>query len=421
MVVHHCPGSGMRVNKGDYITIADSTVYNNCWWSRSAESAIVFAESTPIDAEEGTKMYMTGNTVYGNMNKVPYYNPNYAWDYSPIGAGIDCSSYSACDPSCTDEATCGDPYADCPWQCRYGKMTQDYIIDGMGVYVTRNKDTYTHGRMELSNNTAYGNGINGLVFHRTDRGSVTANVIYDNGVVPVQSHPEPVVENWHLAASGKSRQPYSGLVINNAVDVELFDNAVAARYEDDFAFKQVFDAGATIVPVQAGAENVACRGMVEIDPASMVSATADMSVCNPDGCTICTDEPTNWAVANGKECSTWTWALENKCAMDLDWVSNSYCQYSCYFHGTPYPGDNCCSNAPTSTPSQAPPTPSPASCTSCTDEPTQWMIGNSKDCASWTWGINNNCNTNPAWISAQTCQQSCYIAGMGYVGVECCV
>ena len=29
MKVHHCPASGIRVNKGDYITIADSEVYSN--------------------------------------------------------------------------------------------------------------------------------------------------------------------------------------------------------------------------------------------------------------------------------------------------------------------------------------------------------------------------------------------------------
>lgn len=86
------------------------------------------------------------------MNKIPYYNPNYVWDYSPIAGGIDCSSYTACQNL---------EIENCPWQCRYGKVSQDYIIDGMGVYVTRNNDSYLYGQMELSENICYENGING--------------------------------------------------------------------------------------------------------------------------------------------------------------------------------------------------------------------------------------------------------------------
>merc|ERR1719221_2411946 len=132
------------------------------------------------------------------MNRVPYYNPNYAWDYSPIGGGLNCS-VPACEAGTSE----------CPWQCRYGKLSQDYIIDGQGVYVTRNKDTYLHGRMELSGNVAYRNGINGVVFHRTNRGVVKDNVVFDNGVVPRDGYPEASEENWHACCPGKGRQPYS--------------------------------------------------------------------------------------------------------------------------------------------------------------------------------------------------------------------
>ena len=52
-----------------------------------------------------------------------------------------------------------------------------------GVYVTRNKETYLHGRMWLNYNRAYNNGINGLVVHKTDRAHVVGNVLWDNGQV----------------------------------------------------------------------------------------------------------------------------------------------------------------------------------------------------------------------------------------------
>ena len=65
----------------------------------------------------------------------------------------------------------------------YGTEAQTYIIDGSGVYVTRNTDTYHHGRRWVKDNKAYNNGINGLVVHKTDRAHVVGNVIWDNGKV----------------------------------------------------------------------------------------------------------------------------------------------------------------------------------------------------------------------------------------------
>lgn len=267
-MVHHCPSSGIRVNKGDYVTISNNVVYSNTWWSSAAESAVVLATSKDIDTKTNIKMRLEGNVVFDNMNKIPYYNKNYAWDYSPIG-GLDCSSYSACKDGLVDG---------CPWQCRYGKATQDYIIDGMGVYVTRNKDTYTSGKMQMSDNVCYGNGINGLVVHRTDRVQVKKNVIYDNGVVPRGDKPEPVAMDWH-ASVGKGRQPYSGLVLNNADGVTLWSNKVAARYADDFAYTQEVDGSGPPTPVDAGGNNKACVGRVQIDPASIVKTSSDSSVC----------------------------------------------------------------------------------------------------------------------------------------------
>ena len=41
MTVHHCPNSGIRVNRGDYINITDSKVYANTWWSSSKSCFII--------------------------------------------------------------------------------------------------------------------------------------------------------------------------------------------------------------------------------------------------------------------------------------------------------------------------------------------------------------------------------------------
>jgi parallel beta-helix repeat protein len=112
------------------------------------------------------------------MNKIPYYNANYD------------------DPAYLEENQMHVAREN------YGSSLQTFIIDGSGVYISRNSASYLYGRYELSGNVAYRNGINGLVVHKTDRCLVRDNVLYDNGQV---SRDAPA-----------SRQNYAGLTLNNA-------------------------------------------------------------------------------------------------------------------------------------------------------------------------------------------------------------
>ena len=78
-----------------------------------------------IDTENGIKMRLNRNIVHDNMNKIPYYNPNYAWNESPIGR-YDCSDFPGCKTE-VDSFLVDYPnliQSDCPWECRYGKRTQ---------------------------------------------------------------------------------------------------------------------------------------------------------------------------------------------------------------------------------------------------------------------------------------------------------
>ena len=63
----------------------------------------------------------------------------------------------------------------------------------------RSSFEFKFGRFEMSYNRASGNGINGLVVHKTDRARVVGNVLWDNGQTP-KSAPE-------------SRQQYAGIYI----------------------------------------------------------------------------------------------------------------------------------------------------------------------------------------------------------------
>ncbi|MEM7366955.1 MAG: T9SS type A sorting domain-containing protein [Bacteroidota bacterium] len=191
--VHDCPNSGIRMNNGDYCTVDNNEVYNNTWWSSSAESAIVFATAMAIDTRDTIKMIMTNNLVYDNYNTIPFYNG------TPVGGGSD-----------------------------YGTVDQDYIIDGSGCYVTRNKDTYFHGWFYFANNISYGNGINGLVVHKTNRAYVINNTTFKNGATPLSM----------------GRQSSSGITVNASASVRMHNNISWPKYSSDFGYK-IFNAGSS--------------------------------------------------------------------------------------------------------------------------------------------------------------------------------
>lgn len=98
--VHHCPHSGIRVDKGDYIAIEDNEVHSNTWWGSSAESAIVIAEATNIDDLNIAKIFFQRNIVHTNRNYIPFYN-----------VGTESHGHTRPD---------------------YGTVNQTYIIDGQG-------------------------------------------------------------------------------------------------------------------------------------------------------------------------------------------------------------------------------------------------------------------------------------------------
>lgn len=193
--VHDCPNSGLRINNGDYCDISYNEVYNCTWWSSNAESAVVLAQSKDFDTQDAIKMVMTHNLVYNNKNNIPFFNGT-----NPTG--MPC----------------------------YGLECQDYIIDGSGVYITRNNagspgqtQPYVHGWFYFANNITYGNGINGLVVHHTDKTIVSNNLAFMNGTV------DPVV--W-------SRQASSGITINESSNVHLYNNISWPRYDDDYGYQK---------------------------------------------------------------------------------------------------------------------------------------------------------------------------------------
>ena len=190
-VVTDTCGSGIRVNKGDYVSIQGNSVSNSTGCTTSASSAMVIAEATNIDDSDAIKITIQDNKVFNNRNRLPFFAPN----GFPPGAHPPFESY--------------------------GKAESTYIIDGSGIYLTRNLQSYSHGKFLIANNSAYGNGINGLVVHYTNRVILRNNTIVDNGTVPLTS----------------GRQKNSGLVINHSQDIEIVNNRVEVNVAGDWAIR----------------------------------------------------------------------------------------------------------------------------------------------------------------------------------------
>jgi len=189
--VHHAPASGIRANKADEVYISDNIVYDNIWWTTSAESAIVFADSAGTGS-----MAITSNVVYGNRNFMPFYSASL--DSLPGQTGSAIGHYAGWD--------------------------QDYIIDGSGVYISRNQEY--EGTFILEGNTAFDNGINGVVVHNTNNPSVQVmvkdNIVFSNG---------------KTTKDVESRQEAGGITINSGVNVHLEGNIVSTAVDGDFGYQ----------------------------------------------------------------------------------------------------------------------------------------------------------------------------------------
>ncbi len=217
-LIHDCPNSAIRANNADYCTIDHNEVYNNTWWSSNAESAIVYAQAQDIDTLSIIKMKITYNLVYDNINFIPYYNSTYTGETSD-----------------------------------YGTVAQDYIIDGSGVYVTRNRDTYFYGWSYFANNVCYGNGINGLVVHKTDRAIVTNNTSFMNGAVPLSS----------------GRQASSGITVNGSAHVRLYNNISWPKFDTDGGYK-IYNLGDSEDLIASN--NILVKGLSDLSPSQYTVA-----------------------------------------------------------------------------------------------------------------------------------------------------
>jgi parallel beta-helix repeat protein len=212
-IVHDTPGSGIRFNDSDHITIENNTVYNTTWWTSSASSAIVFAETIATTDEENTtdiKMIMRGNIVYNNWNRIPFYMASLPENGQPPSE-------------------------------KYGAADYATILDGQGLYATRShspsdvnpRPGYV-GTFLFENNLCVNNGKNGINFDRSNYSSaiIRNNTIYFNGV-------HDIIQNISVNEGNPRHggQKVAGIIANYVHNVTVANNIVVTRSSDYSALK----------------------------------------------------------------------------------------------------------------------------------------------------------------------------------------
>lgn len=162
-IVRDTPGSGIRANGSDYVTISNNEVYNCTFYTTAGSGAVTVAEATVLpdgDTYMGSKIILENNYVHHNENRMVSYAPS--------------------------------------------KDFLTFVIDeGTGLFLTRNT-TYNHGYIKISNNVSAYNGASGIVCHFTNRAIIEHNTLYKNGTT-------------NDSAAG-------GIGINNADDVSVINN-----------------------------------------------------------------------------------------------------------------------------------------------------------------------------------------------------
>jgi len=140
-VIHHVPGTGLRVASSEYILIAGNEIHDCSRKSYSGTHALVVTKTTDVLPTEvgfyGYRVAVIGNNVHHNYNEI------YSW----VG-------------------------------------TKDFIhtrIDeGKGISLQRNQDFINGGRILVSNNIAYWNGFSGIHSNDGDNIDFFGNTAYMN-------------------------------------------------------------------------------------------------------------------------------------------------------------------------------------------------------------------------------------------------
>ena len=247
-IVHDTPGSGIRFNDSDHITIENNTVYNTTWWTSSASSAVVYAETiASSEADNGTdiKMIIRGNLVYNNWNRIPFYVTQL-----PDNSGNE-------NPD-------------------YGTADYESIVDGQGLYVTRSDPSY-NGTFLFENNVCVNNGKNGINFDNSLAASaiIRNNTIYFNGV-------HEYIQDLSVAEGNPSHrgQNVAGIKSNKVLNSTVVNNIVITRPLEDAP--SYYENGFTALQLNQVSGNRIANNNLFLNGSYAWPATSENNIVNQD-------------------------------------------------------------------------------------------------------------------------------------------
>ncbi len=160
--VANCPGGGVTVLEGDYITIEDCKIYNNAWYMRYGGSGITTLNNWAFDDAPGYHIIIQRNLVWNNKSLVPYPATGKQTDGNGILLDV------------TDKKRSG-PI----------NPNNDAVIQGSN----QNNDSAKlarpewKGRALIANNLSAFNGGSGIHTFRTSHVDIINNTTYWNGQV----------------------------------------------------------------------------------------------------------------------------------------------------------------------------------------------------------------------------------------------
>ncbi len=204
-IVHDTCGSAIRFNDSDHILIENNIVYNSNWWTSSASSAIVLAESVAVsgDNTNDIKMIIRGNIVYNNWNRIRFYVtqlPDNSGNNNP----------------------------------NYGTANFQSIWDGQGIYVTRSDPDY-NGTFLFENNLCLNNGKNGINFDH----SHSASAIYQNNTLYYNGVHEIIQDISEAEGNPAHRgQKVGGIKANHVLNATVVNNIIMTR-DNEFSALQL--------------------------------------------------------------------------------------------------------------------------------------------------------------------------------------
>jgi hypothetical protein len=234
-IAGNCAGGGISVKTGDYITISGNTIFNNSWYTAYGSSAISNLNDVDTNAADTTtpyKMIVTGNTIYGNQEFIPWigYTPPTVTD----GEGIIIDTNMNVAVGSTS----------LPAYTGHTLVANNVIYNNGSCGIEVLKSAY----VDVVNNSTYGNTVNAaysttLPYYEPGRGEMS---VQSTSTVPAKNI--NIVNNIFYSSAGQNPVYFINACTNCTLDYNIYNggsiklNGYIAQGAHDFVIDPVYSA-----------------------------------------------------------------------------------------------------------------------------------------------------------------------------------